>query len=174
MGFPLPWCVERCAHFFGHLEVQAARLDVTAVRGDGVVVGERTGDRARELQPATGLEVGIRLRYEARPVAHGGHKVAPVDEVEVGSAVRPVILDVVDLEDAVRRDKGGLCGRDVDADDFAVGILVCEIHGPDAGPGAQIEHAAAGGLETLFWDGGYVQPVVEEERVLVVLEVLAV
>lgn len=109
------------------------------VRGDAAVVADEVGRVLHLLEEAAGLERAEALRVQLRAVAHGGVGGADVDEVEAGLAERPLVVEVVDLELAVRRHPVRLDGRQVGADHAARGEVVGEVDGPDARAGAEVE-----------------------------------
>jgi hypothetical protein len=60
----------------------------------------------------------------------------------------------------VGRHPGRLCGAEVESGYRGRGVLVGEVHGPDAGAGADVEDVAGGGA-----DGGEEEAVVQGEEV---------
>ena len=66
----------------------------------------------------------IAIPEELVPVGYTAEELADVDKVELVGGVCPGKCDVVDFEDAVWGDEGGLDGGEVDAGDAGARILV--------------------------------------------------
>ena len=94
--------------------------------------------KVHELDVAARPRVREAAPDKRRPVLEGRVQRAAVDEVE-RLRVRPVSLDVVDLEAHVGRDPARLNRAEVVAEHLALRELVAELHGPDARAGAEVE-----------------------------------
>lgn len=114
------------------------------------------------------------MAEEAGPVAHRRHEVAAVDEIEMCSAIRPVLLDVLDFKRAVRRHVRGLCRADVHAEDLSTRVLVGHVHGPNPRACAEIQNPAVARVQLVFRDGRHEETFFQQKMVLVVLQVVAI
>lgn len=99
--------------------------------------------------------------------------------------VDPLVVEVVYFELNVRRDAGSRCqlyrqnglrnaqlwlrGRQIEAEDVRVGVLVAKVDAPDASAGPDVEHASALPLGIIRRRES--QPVFEGEEEQVVLQV---
>ena len=142
-------------------DVQGAVYAPRSLRAERDGVGERVGG-GHGAVVAVGAEIDVdgfevaRARFE---VGEGGFQQISergqaaehhgrVDEVEGGVFPRPGRFGrVVDLEEEVRRDGGGLDGAEVGPRDGGAGVGVGHLEGPDAGAGADIEDGGGGGEE---------------------------
>ena len=96
---------------------------------DGAVIGARFDRMLHHLDVAPRFEAPPTLPEEVVPVGDATEQLADMDEVELVAGVGPGEGDVVDLEDAVRRNKSGLDGREVDTGNFSARILVGHVAG---------------------------------------------
>lgn len=63
-----------------------------------------------------------------RPISEGLNRVTVVDVIEVILRVQPFALCIVNHELQVRRDPGGLCRTQVDAENGCVGVLISDCY----------------------------------------------
>lgn len=82
------------------------------------------GLRLAGLDPATRVSSFICFFKERSPVGYRAEQIAHVDKVKCVCVPGPRLGAVVDLELQVGWDPGGLCGREICADDGCVWMLV--------------------------------------------------
>lgn len=124
--------LERAAERLATLDKQARPAGGKGrVLRDGTVVAEEDGVELAALHPPAGLAGAVSLAEQRLPVGDGAGEVPHVHEVEVVLIPGPLFGTVVYLEAEVGRHPLGLHGREVGADDLAVGELVGEVAGKE-------------------------------------------
>jgi len=108
----------------------------------GPIVTLTQRKRLLKLYPTTGLSVRVRLPHQLVPVGDAARHGSAVDKVKglVGT-VDPFRLGIVNVELDVGRHPRWLDGTEISAYDLCSWVLVGEVYGPDAGAGADVEHA---------------------------------
>jgi len=139
---------------------------------DSIVVRSDRHFVLLHFDPPAGLQVRVNLSAETLPVSDTASHAATADEIKrFARPVRPLALDIVDVELAPGRHPARLDGAEIRADDFGAGELVGKVDGPDAGAGAgaKVEDALR-----LSDDGCPEEAAVEQETEDVVQEIEAV
>lgn len=114
------------------------------VRGlvDGIVLRLDPRFVLLHFDPPAGLQVRVSLSVETIPVSDTASHATTMDEIKrFARPIRPLALDVVDVELAPGRHPARLDGAEIRADDLGAGELVGKVNGPDAGTGAEVKAA---------------------------------
>lgn len=98
---------------------------------DGTIVRVDFTVGIHMLNVTARLAASVSVLVEGKPVLDGTAEPTDVDEVEEVRLVGPFLVVVVDLETDVGRNPAGLDGRDVGADDVAVGERIGEVDCPE-------------------------------------------
>lgn len=135
------------------------------VGSNGSVIRNGLNGMFHHLDVATGPETRVTLLEKLVPVGNAAEHLTDMDKVKLIGSVGPGQGHIINLEDAIRRDEGGLDGREVNSGYFGAGVLIGHIsvlpeieivshscddmllnnkglvnaHGPDASSGADVE-----------------------------------